>query len=1157
MTTIFSSVQNLQTAVAFVALIACVYLMFKTKLTFSKLTVGAAITIIAVLQLTTTPLTKRIDRLKAEVAAQGEDSPTRDKLVAQLDEAQKTFKELRSRKNNLMSYIPLNLGLDLRGGTEVRLRLVPDETLLKKLKNKKVELEAKPQDATAQEELKKLNPQIKAEEEALSGNFDNAVQVIRRRLNNIGLAEIPVTKQSNNRVLVQLPGMDSGRAGSIIETLQKQGRLEFRMVVSRDKNIQIYSRIEQLNLAADTRNIDPQLLRPLKPEEITEEGRSKYNNSRLYDWLYTPDTVKSDGAKEHGRPHLVRQEVMLSGDHIAVARANPDPQSGGFQVNIEFHTEGARIFDNIAAKHYEEQFAIVLDGKLQSAPVIRARAFNGRASISGNFDRLEAEQLEIVLKSGAIKVKIEKEYENSIGPTLGEDSIRSGISAMLIGLGLVLVFMLVYYMLAGAVTDVVLFFNMLLIVAILSLFDATLTLPGIAGLVLTVGMAVDANVLIFERIREERDKGNSLQRSISLGYERAFVTIVDANITTLITAIILHSYGTDAVRGFAITLIFGILASMFCSIVVTRWIFDALLDYKLLNDIKMMRLFKRPNIDYIRLRRPAMFMSLICIAIGMSVFFYRGKRNLGHDLTGGNLAHISVSQPMTMLAARDLARNLKGFDDVAGNLQGFGNAQDGLYREFVLRTKANDEDSAEAKKQHEQEFKDAIAAAFPLQPQGFVPGAKEEARSTSTEAIYRVDLSLKEPVAPAALAQTITEQTTFASAYVVMSEKGLPPVTTAARATVMLNLESSALKPAAEKKPEVKDGEEAKPEPVKEPVAADYEKVFRDLCAKDEAFARSLQAVTFQNVVKDYPTPADKTRARFEVLLSEPVTRYALLTALKTIEPVGDVDVALLGAQALPELDATPASKLTLLCGVPVLSKEGFRLSDEQQDLFLREQFQSLRERGLLSFTDPFPRFTSVGPVVADEMKTSALLALTLSMIAIFFYIWLRFQFRVSFGLGAVLALIHDVLFTLGALAICDELGLLNGQIDLTIVASLLTLVGYSLNDTIVVFDRIRENMHGSGKPLEEVINHSINQTLSRTVITSLTTLVVVLVLLFFGGEVIRGFAFCLCIGIVVGTYSSIFIASPVLVELAHKRLVADTQYAPQPTQPDEQESTA
>ncbi|MDR1534005.1 MAG: protein translocase subunit SecD [Planctomycetota bacterium] len=1029
-----------QIAVVAIMVVGCAVLMLKSRVSLAKLLVAVSLTAICVIELLNTPLQKRVAVLAARVAAMEKNSPhdpTLPDLRTALADAERLHAEVAADPRRWPERLPFNLGLDLRGGTEIRLALRLDQARIGRIQAELDRLraisgtsgDASGTQAGLEGEIANLQARLAGEREQIDLDLGNAVDVVRRRLNNSGLAEIPVTRQGSDKILVQLPGMDQSQAQDALAVIQKQGSLEFRLVVSENDDTfgRLVTRIRQMGLTGERYNLHEDTLLPVPPEQVGEDGRSTADRRMLFDWLKEPDEIGADGVAR-GRPYqLVMKQVELRGDSIMSARAEPDPARASWRIAISFDSAGAAVFEQVTARNIGKRMAIVLDGQLQSAPVIQARIAGGNAEITGNFDQRSARQLDVVLKSGSLRVKIEKEYDNTVGATLGEDSIRSGIKAMVIGASVVILFMAVYYMAVGLVTDAVLVLNILAIMAILAAFGATMTLSGFAGLVLTIGMAVDANVLIFERIREERERGNPLSRSIAIGYERAFTTIVDSNLTTILTALILHHFGTEQVRGFALTLIFGLLVSMFCSIVVTRWVIDALLEYKLLADIRMLRMFHGANFNFVGIRRPVYIASFLIVLGMLALVVWRGERNLGQDFTGGVLANIATARPLSMDQARALAGlHLPDFPDARDTLQSYGSPDaDDRYSEFVVRTKLVELD-ADALEEARREgivkftadnFRDALRAAFNLVPDGFSVSGSNEGVILDRARAFNVGLSLQSPMTPDSLFQLLSRQS------------GLDPL---------------------------------------------------------------------------FVGPAGSSPAVSDGRVSGPL--------------------------ADPE---TAVSEFAIVLAIPAFDPSGSPRDPDAMTGALREALQEMRRSRLINFTDPFPRFTSVGRTVARGMESDAALAIIFSAIGIFIYVWLRFQFRVGFGVGTIVSLLHDTLFVVGALAVADQLGVLNGQIDLTVMAAILTIMGYSLNDSIVVLDRIREYIGDAAHPSEETINAAINQTLSRTIITSLTTLFVIVSLLIFGGDVMRGFSFALLFGVLAGTFSSVFIASPVLVEFA------------------------
>ncbi|MDX8409999.1 MAG: protein translocase subunit SecD [Mariprofundales bacterium] len=362
---------------------------------------------------------------------------------------------------------------------------------------------------------------------------DQVIEVVRNRVDALGTTEPVIVKQGERRVLVQIPGFeDSARAKALIG---RTAQLDFKLVDEKG----------DLDKALSSGHVPP--------GDVIVYGKKELR-----------------GGKLTSQPYLLKKRTELSGSEVSDARVSIDSRFNEYAVTLKFNNKGARRFDKLTKAHVNERFAIILEGVVQSAPVIRERISGGTAQITGSFSPQESRDLAIVLRAGALPAPVTVVEERSIGPSLGQDSVDQGAKSIMIGTILVLLFMVVYYRMFGLIANVALIFNMLLIVAAMSMIGATLTLPGMAGIVLTIGMAVDANVLIFERIREEMHLGKTPLAAIDGGYSKAFSTIVDANITTLIAAIVLFQFGSGPVKGFAVTLSVGIIASMFTAITVTR-----------------------------------------------------------------------------------------------------------------------------------------------------------------------------------------------------------------------------------------------------------------------------------------------------------------------------------------------------------------------------------------------------------------------------------------------------------------------------------------------------------------------------------------------------------------------------------------------------------
>ncbi len=470
-------------------------------------------------------------------------------------------------------------------------------------------------------------------EEAKKDATDRALEIIRNRIDQFGVLEPIIQREGANRIIIQLPGItDRERA---IDLIGKTAHLEFILVEN-----------------------DPDLLK------------------KALDGEETPGYVLKTLAKDS---LLLEDKASLAGDRLVDASVEfSQQQFGQPYVSISLDGEGAKIFSDLTGANVDKRLAIVLDGVVQSAPVIREKIPSGRAQITGNFSVDEANDLAIVLRAGALPAPTEIIEERTVGPTLGKDSIRNGLRAILIGGVAVIIFMALYYLVTGLIANLALCLNLLFIGGTLAYFHGTLTLPGIAGLLLTIGMAVDANVLIFERIREELALGKHIQSAISSGYQKAFLTILDSNVTTLITALILFQFGTGPVRGFATTLSIGILASMFTALIVTRLVLDILTKIVGVKKLHMLRIIKKPNINFIGVRKIAYVLSIFIIAGGLFTFASRGQKNFGIDFTGGTIQQFRFRDPLSLDTARDILRDI-GLG--ASPIQQFGEN-----REVIIRT---------------------------------------------------------------------------------------------------------------------------------------------------------------------------------------------------------------------------------------------------------------------------------------------------------------------------------------------------------------------------------------------------------------------------------------------------------------------------------------
>jgi len=833
------------------------------------------------------------------------------------------------------------LGLDLRGGSELRYSMVGGGGL-----------------------------------SDVEAAYEQTVATVRKRIDVHGLKEPLVQREGRDTLLVQIPGVSRTEVERVKEIIEVAGTLEFRLVSADEEKV-----------------------------ERAKTGKVP-RGFHLYEVMQTEE---GEGSKES---LLVDDTAMLTGEAVTLAKAGVDPM-GKWEVRLTLARKYWSRFERLTSDHVGERLAVVLNtrreggeivenGKLYSAPVIRGAIPGGRPVIT-NQGRPEglgkegAEDLATTLQSGSLPLGLVLEWENFVGPGLGEDSIRSSAKAIMIGVIAVLVFMGVYYMAMGLVANFAMCLTLIFVMGALGLLRATLTLPGIAGLILTVGMAVDANILIFERIREEKAKaGISLATAVKNGYQRAFVTILDANLTTLITALILYYVGTGPIKGFAITLSVGIVASVFCAVFVTRVIVNVLVEKRMLRELRIFELVSNPHIPFMEKRRFAAMGSVAVVVLGLVVFFGRGQDKLGIDFTGGVLAEIALEKPMAT-----------------------------------------------------SEVRERIATAG--------------LSGVQVQSVWAKDIELSSGGA----------KTTHFEVRKKLGESG---------------------------------------------EGADGKEFLSDLRA---AFAKELQPEPFpvaKKIPRKYGVEEQDAYAGGTVVvmnLERPMALGRIREGLESIGFEGASVAAVDGAGG----------------GGGVYSSVEVKVkSDKPTEVKARlgEAFE---------VTSPFPRVEKISGRVAGELTTKAYMAITFALIAIIVYIWIRFE--LLFGFAAAVALAHDVAITVGVLAIVDSIGLLSVKFNLPIIAAMLMIIGYSLNDTIVVFDRLRENL-SSGRRMgyTEMVNLSVNQTLSRTILTSFTTFVVVLVLFLVGGRAnaaLGGFAFALMVGIVVGTYSSIFVASALVVEW-HKR---------------------
>ncbi len=938
-----------------------------------------------------------------------------------------TYKECKERE--------LNLGLDLKGGMNVTLEVAMDDLLialsgnnqdpefrkaidLAKERQKKSQedfidlfykafLEVSPGDSlsiffqtsdlrgeikhnTSNEEVLKV---LRRESDEA---FDRTFEVLRNRIDRFGVAQPNIQKlATNGRILIELPGIkDPERVRRLLEST---AQLEFWATY---EFVEIYEFLELANqrlpsllgieikdtvkdvadavdIEADTNDEttvdadtpssplddlpDLEQLTETETDESFEEyakknplfalltpsffqneegnyypsqgpvvGTAKESDTAKVNYylrltksmfpadlklLWSFSSVQTDDASQGNFYQLVAIKLPpksniapLGGD--VIVDAYPDfGQTGRPEVTMVMNSEGAKIWKRMTAENIGRSIAIVLDDQVYSWPTVNTEIPTGRSTISGNFTIEEATDFATKLKSGKLTAPVKIVEEEIVGPSLGREAINSGLLSFLLAFLLVLIYMLFFYNRAGIAANIALITNVFFVFGVLASLGAVLTLPGIAGIILTLGMAVDANVIIYERVKEELQAGKGVRLAITDGYKNAYSAIIDGNVTTLLTGIVLYVFGSGPVQGFATTLIIGIITSLFCSIFITRLFFIWLLDKnkKITFDIKLTRNFlANTNINFLAKRKTAYIISAIVIVIGASFLFTRGL-NLGVDFAGG--------------------------------------------RSYVIRF---DQD-------------------------------------------------------------------------VVTSE-----------------------------------------------------------------IAKSIEA-NFENASAEVKTfgPNNQIKVTTSYLIEETDQMFDSLVERKIYEGVKD-------------FYTNP------------ITYEEFTSDDEARIL------------GRLSSQ-------KVGPTIARDIKRGAVFAVIISLIIIFVYIAIRFK-RWQYGVGALTALFHDALIAISLFSIFYGIMPFNLEVDQAFIAAILTIIGYSVNDTVIIFDRIRENKFLFPKRDNlRNINDALNSTLSRTVNTAGTTFVVLLAIFIFGGEVIRGFTFALLVGIIVGTYSSIFVAAPAAYDLLKK----------------------
>ncbi|MCF6148601.1 MAG: protein translocase subunit SecD [Candidatus Kuenenia sp.] len=1063
------------------------------------------------------------------------------------EEVGKDGKKIRTKSVEYFTKGKVKLGLDLKGGSELLYKVRVEDR------------------------------------EDRPGITKEIIEVLKKRIDPQGVMEYRIQEQGHRRILIQVPGATRDETESLKNRITRLGKLEFRLAASSDST------------------------------EYKDAMEGKKVSGYYKHWMR-----KRKGEEgEEGKWFLVRNTTEITGEHLS--RIYSDRKDIEPVVGFEFDAVGKAKFGQITERNIGKPLAIILDGILYSAPTIRDR-IPGKGIIEGNFTQDEVNELIATMRAGSLPADLELEMETMVGPSLGRDSINKGLMAGIIGGIFCVLFMGIYYLGIGWVANFANALNVFLIIGTMALLNATMTLPGIAGLVLMIGMGFDANVLIYERIREERAKGKPIRTAVKAGYQKAFSAIFDSNITTLITGIILASVGTGPVKGFAWTLIIGLIINLFTAIFVTRTIYELFMDFKWIKSFSMLRIIGVSNIKFLNMRYILFIISGIVVIGGMTFFGFRGNKKYDIDFTGGTLVHLHLKNETTPGFIRTSLKDT-GYDEAevqsiwAGDkLTQFVSKAD----EFGIRIK--DLSDEKEKQKISADISNAFGETELFQDIDFIKPTIFNLKLQTPVEELTVQKKLKQAGYSAEDIESITPVNSLANKYslnisgideekerlrlvgaIVRGLKdrlvfqefriALGDVAESLQAQmavpfievdtnkpidpVLLNIELNGKGFDNVKVTEQQGNEERSianklriegprtvlqniKQSVKEMISlpivycdesgAAVSVELKEKISKSDFISMVGKIREIKNAVKSIYTlnaPAQTFAIQLKPLSAEKIQgkiREDIINRFKdnlyeekinvTFQEAGDFRFNMVLSKPLRketiEKVLTSAGYREMLVGNLAMDKEYQTVTiafNEQQNIGL------IKEDIKKAFIIPSPlkRIVSIGSTVADEMKSRAILGVFFACAVTIFYVWFRFgDFR--FGSAAIIAVIHDILVTLGVVAMADYL-FGNMKIDSAMVAAFLTVVGYSLNDTIIVFDRIRENMGGHGKILNaQIINDSINQTLSRTVLTSLTTIGVLFSLFFLGGAEIHGFSFVMLTGIIVGTYSSIFIASPLLL---------------------------
>jgi len=869
-----------------------------------------------------------------------------------------------------------------------------------------------------------------------------AISIIQRRIDSFGLKDINIQPVGSDRFTVQIAAKEKENVEAIKDLISVQGNLEFRITVeTQDPGYDFYWRRFREDLEKNKPGA-----RIVKPEDRSPEDRNAGRYPRGLKWY--PLSERAKGIRGYGRTRLPEggepwvlcklDDFDVTGQSLSTANYRRRPEKNDWIVVFDVKSSHR---NNMQGLTEDKGFmAIILNDEVDSAPTLNTM-LSDNGMIEGGFGEDNAKALAAVLKSGALKAKPEIIAERTIASNLAGAARNRGVLSIAIAFSAVLLMIFWFYRGPGMLANLALLLNLVLVIGVLYWFGAVLTMPGLAGLVLTVGMAVDANILVFERIKEEKAKGRTAAQAVATGYDRALVTIIDANITTLITAYMLFQIGSGPVRGFGITLAIGIIASMFTALYVTRTIFTVLLRKGVVTEAGMHGEFSPPSIRWMSYSRKAVTASAIAILVGFLLWeIVPEKKKYDVDFTSGAKLVVAFHTEV-------------GLEEVRAKLDAIA-AKNPKFKSISARVSAGGIN---------EKIESTRGKGFELRTQEI--GEREDIDALVAE----LRQQFKEWLLPGPFKSTIR-------------------ASGADRGTGTIYFRNT-----------------------------DIETVWLEQAL--------LGSGKFPGAkISKAEKPAPGTKSVFEVMFSRPAGSDEQRAAVAV-----DLRFALRDFNKKKAIEA-----------LVVITGDDSRTQSEQekagQDLKILGKIPEQDQRGLQFFeeADPFPLAERIDPSTAREHRDAAVQAIAFSILGIILYVAFRFR-SWAFGFAAVVALIHDVLIVLGLVAACNWLGLVDARLNLVTVAAYLTLIGYSINDSIVVFDRIRENQGTSRARLGETIDKSLNQTLSRTLRTTGTTWVVVALLFgmnYGAGSSLEGFAFILTLGVLVGTYSSIFVASPTLLYL-------------------------